>query len=187
MARVESLKPEALCTLCDPEQFDFKTTADLEDLTEVLGQARAVEALQFGIGIRREGYNLFVLGASGTGKHHVVQQFLGERAAREPIPSDWCYINNFAEAHKPHVLKLPAGMGVRLRGDIERLMNDLRTAIPAAFESEEYRTRRHELEEQIKEQHEHAFQELHQQAESHQIASPFHHVPAPSFDRAMTA
>jgi len=170
MARVESLKPEALCTFCDPEQFDFKTTADLEDLTEVLGQARAVEALQFGIGIRREGYNLFVLGAPGTGKHHVVQQFLGERAAREPIPSDWCYVNNFAEAHKPHVLQLPAGMGVRLRGDIDQLMNDLRAAIPAAFESEEYRTRRHELEEQIKEPHEHAFQELHQQAESHQIA-----------------
>jgi lon-related putative ATP-dependent protease len=170
MARVESLKPEALCTRCDPEQFDFKTTAELDDLTEVLGQARAVEALQFGIGIRREGYNLFVLGEPGTGKHHVVQQFLGERAARESIPSDWCYVNNFAEAHKPHVLQLPAGMGVRLRGDIEQLMNDLRVAIPTAFESEEYRTRRHELEEQIKEQHEHAFQELHQQAESHQIA-----------------
>jgi lon-related putative ATP-dependent protease len=170
MARIEPLKPEALCTRCNPEQFDFKTTAELEDLTEVLGQARAIEALQFGIGIRREGYNLFVLGAPGTGKHHVVEQFLGERSAGEPVPSDWCYVNNFAEAHKPHVLRLPAGMGVRLRGDIEQLMNDLRVAIPAAFESEEYRTRRHELEEQIKEQHEHAFQELHQQAESHQIA-----------------
>jgi len=170
MARVEPLKPEALSTRCDPAQFDFKTTAELDDLTEVLGQARAIEALQFGIGIRREGYNLFVLGAPGTGKHHVVQQFLDERAARESIPSDWCYVNNFAEAHKPHVLRLPAGMGVRLRGDIEQLMNDLRAAIPAAFESDEYRTRRHELEEQIKEQHEHAFQELHQQAEKHQIA-----------------
>jgi len=170
MAGIEPLKPEALCTRCDPNQFDFRSTNDLEDLTEVLGQDRAIQALEFGFGIRREGYNLFVLGAPGTGKHRVVEQLLHERAAKEAVPSDWCYVNNFEDAHKPHVLQLPAGMGVRLRDDMEQLMNDLRVAIPAAFESEEYRTRRHELEEQIKEQQEKAFLELHKQAETHEIA-----------------
>jgi len=167
---VEPLKPEALCTRCDPGQFSFKTTAELEELGEVIGQARAVEALHFGIGIRRNGYNLFVLGHSGTGKHRIVRQFLDDRAAQDAVPSDWCYINNFEEAHKPRVLQLPAGYGVRLRDDIDQLMNDLQAAIPAAFESEEYRARRHELEEHIKEQHERVFEELQKQAESHDVA-----------------
>jgi lon-related putative ATP-dependent protease len=170
MAPVEPLTPEALCTRCDPGQFSFQTTAELEDLTQVLGQARAVEALRFGIGIRRRGYNLFVLGEPGTGRHSVVRQFLTGQAAGEPVPSDWCYVNNFSESHKPRVLRLPAGTGVRLKRDIEQLMNDLRAAIPAAFESEEYRTRRQELEEKLKEQHESAFEELRLQAEAHGLA-----------------
>jgi lon-related putative ATP-dependent protease len=170
MSAVEPLKPEALCSRCDPAQFKFKTTADLEDVTEVLGQVRAVEALRFGIGIRRNGYNLFVLGAPGTGRHTVVRQFLADKAAQAPFPSDWCYVNNFAEAHKPRVLRLPAGTGTKLRRDMEQLMNDLRAAITSVFESEEYRARRHELEEKLKEQHESAFEELRQKAEQHGIA-----------------
>jgi len=94
-----------------PAQFTFATTADLDDLTQVLGQTRAIEALKFGIGIRRDGYNLFVLGAPGTGKRTVVRQFLDDKAAREASPPDWCYVNNFQEAHKPRVMQLPAGTG----------------------------------------------------------------------------
>jgi lon-related putative ATP-dependent protease len=170
MTRIQPLSPEALCTQCDPAQFTFKTTAELDDLTQVLGQTRAVEALKFGIGIRRDGYNLFVLGAPGTGKRTVVRQFLDEKAAHAAPPPDWCYVNNFQEAHKPHVMQLPAGTGVKLKNDMEQLMVDLRAAIPAVFESEEYRTRRQEMEDQLKEQHEQAFEELRKEAESHSIA-----------------
>jgi lon-related putative ATP-dependent protease len=170
MAPVEPLKPEALCAQCDPAQFRFQTTAELEDLSQVLGQARAVEALHFGIGIRRDGYNLFVFGEPGTGKRTVVRQFLDDKAAHEPVPSDWCYVNNFDETHKPRVLRLPPGTGQKLRRDVEQLMSDLRAAIPAAFESEEYRARRQELEEKLKEQHEQAFEGLRQEAETHSIA-----------------
>jgi lon-related putative ATP-dependent protease len=170
MTSIQPLAPEALCTQCDPAQFTFATTAELDDLTQVLGQARAVEALKFGIGIRRDGYNLFVLGEPGTGKRTVVRQFLDEKAAREAPPPDWCYVNNFQEAHKPRVMQLPAGTGVKLKNDMEQLMADLRAAIPAVFESEEYRTRRQEMEEKLKEQHEQAFEELRKEAESHSIA-----------------
>jgi len=170
MAPVEPLKAEALCKTCDPAQFRFKTTADLDDLTEVLGQARAVEALQFGIGIRRSGYNLFVFGPPGTGKHTVVRDFLGEKAASAEAPSDVVYVNNFDDPHKPRAMHLPPGTGVRLRDDMDQLMSDLRAAIPALFESEEYRTRRHEMEEKLKEQHESAFDELRQEAEQHGVA-----------------
>ena len=86
---IQPLKAEMLCRGCDPGQFSFETTAELEDLTEIIGQARAVEAVQFGIGILQDGYNLFCLGPAGVGKHYIVRHFLDEKAATEPAPNDW--------------------------------------------------------------------------------------------------
>lgn len=164
------LSAEALRAHCDPEQFDFRTTDELADLDEVIGQQRATEAIRFGLGIRRAGFNLYALGEPGTGRRAVLERFLAEKAAAEPVPHDWCYVNNFTEPHKPRVLKLPAGMGVRLRAHVEQLMEDLRAAIPAVFESEEYQARRKELEEEIKEQQARAFDRLRAEAERHGIA-----------------
>ncbi len=170
MGTVKPLEAKALCTHCDPEQFSFKTTDELADLHEVIGQPRATEAIQFGIGIRREGYNLYVLGHPGVGRRTVVQRFIEARAAREPVPPDWCYVNNFEQPHVPRVLELPAGTGKRLKHDMQQLMDDLKSAIAAAFESDEYRTRRQELEEEIKEKHERIFDDLRREAEKHGIA-----------------
>ena len=166
----EPLAAHQLRQVCDPAQFDFETTDDLPDLDEILGQGRAVEAILFGIGIRHEGYNLFALGPSGTGKRTAITQFLDQKAATEPIPPDWCYVNNFEHPHKPRALRLPAGQGVVLRKDMEQLIEELRTAIPAIFESEEYRTRRQEVEEELKERQEKAFAEIQQQAQEHNVA-----------------
>jgi lon-related putative ATP-dependent protease len=170
MAIVQPLKAEQLCQTCDGSQFDFETTAELEDLNEIIGQERAVGAVQFGIGIRREGYNLFALGPSGTGKRTTISQFLDQKAAAEPVPHDWCYVNNFELSHQPRALRLPPGQGVVLYKDMEQLIEELRTAIPAAFESEDYRTRRQEVEEEFKERQEQAFGEVQQQAQERSIA-----------------
>ena len=170
MSAIKALDAAALCAHCDPNRLTFETTAELADFTEVIGQPRATDAIQFGIGIRRDGYNLFVLGAPGTGRHAVTRQFLERRAATESVPSDWCYVNNFKQPHKPRALRLPAGMGVQLHDDMAQLMEDLRSAIPTAFESEEYRARRQELEQELKERQEQAFEELRKEAESHHIA-----------------
>src|SRR3990172_5247178 len=151
MACITPLDPAALCRRCDPRQFPFETTVEVEELTEVIGQARAVDAVRFGIGIRHEGYNLFVLGPAGTGKRYLVEGFLTQRASTEPTPSDWCYVNNFAQPHKPRALRLPPGWGVKLRREMERLMEELRASLSAAFESDQYRTRRQEIEESFKE------------------------------------
>jgi lon-related putative ATP-dependent protease len=161
---VKPLNPEALYERCDPQQFRFETTADLEDLTEIIGQARAVEAVRFGIGIRRDGYNLFCLGPSGVGKHFIVRHFLEQKAATEQTPSDWCYVNNFDDPQKPRALQLPPGQGVTLRQDVERLLQELRSAIPAVFESEAYRTRKQVVEQEIKDRHDKAFEELRHKA-----------------------
>ena len=170
MTTIEPLPARQLRRMCDPSQFDFETTAELEDLGEIVGQDRAVEAILFGIGIQREGYNLFALGPSGTGKRTTIIQFLDRKAAAEPIPSDWCYVNNFEHPHRPRALQLPPGQGVVLRKDMERLVEELRTAIPAVFESEDYRTRRQEVEEELKERQEKVFGEIQQQAQERDIA-----------------
>ncbi|OGI43432.1 MAG: ATP-dependent protease [Candidatus Muproteobacteria bacterium RBG_16_64_11] len=170
MATVQRLPPGALCLRIDAGEFGFETTAQLEDLSQVIGQARAMDAIRFGIGIRHLGYNLFVLGPPGTGRHTIVHQVLEQRAKQEPDAPDWCYVSNFEQAHKPRVLRLPAGMGVTLRDDMQQLMDDLRSAIPAAFESDEYRARREEIEEELKERHEKAFEELRKRAEKNSVA-----------------
>lgn len=117
-----ALTGEALRRCCDPATFRFKTTNDLESLDDSVGQERAVEAVRFGVGMRHEGYNLFAFGPPGTGKYSLVRRYVEEKAANDPAPFDWCYVNNFAEPHKPHILRLPAGRGASLRDDMERLV-----------------------------------------------------------------
>ena len=169
MSPIAPLPPESLYRHCDPAQFPFRTTAELEELEEVLGQERAVEAVRFGIGIRSEGYNLFVMGPEGIGKRSLVHQFLDQRAEVEAAPSDWCYINNFPDPQRPRMLRLPPGRGLKLREDIDHLIEELRSALPAAFESESYRSRAQEIEEEIKERQESAFNAIREEAESHDI------------------
>lgn len=157
---MKPLPPEMVYRRCDPGQFSFQTTAELDSLDEIIGQARAVEAIQFGIGIPRDGYNLFSLGPAGTGKHYTVRHFLNARAATETAPPDWCYVNNFEQPQKPNVIGLPAGQGVMLRHDMEQLVEELRSTIPAAFETDEYRTRKQAIEGELKERHEKVFGEI---------------------------
>ncbi len=163
------LSPEALCHLCEPSQFSFTTTSELEDLTEIIGQDRAVQAVHFGIGIQREGYNLYVMGPAGMGKHTMVRQYLEQKAAGQEKPSDWCYINNFELAHKPRALRLPHGRGAELALQMEQLVEELSTVLPAAFESEEYRDHIQALEEELKAQQEKAFSELASTANKQQV------------------
>jgi lon-related putative ATP-dependent protease len=158
MPSVSPLPSEELCRVCDPNQFQFETTAELEELNEVFGQKRAVEAVEFGVGILREGYNVFCLGPSGVGKHFIVRHQLERRAAGEPLPPDWCYINNFEEPQRPLLLQLPAGEGAELRADMEQLVDELRAAIPAAFESDEYSTRKQVIISEMKDLHEKAME-----------------------------
>ncbi len=131
-------------------EFDFKTTDDLEDITEFLGQDRAYQALKFGFDIRQKGFNLFAMGPSGSGKHDSIKKFLNKKASGEQVPSEWCYVNNFEQSHRPLYLEFPAGRAIRFREDMESYVDDLKGAIPSAFDSEEFRNRRQEIEEEFK-------------------------------------
>lgn len=167
---IASLPPEALYRSCDPAQFSFATTAELADLEEVIGQERAVEAIQFGIGIRRDGFNLFALGPTGTGRYTVVRQYIEQKAQSEPTPNDWCYVYHFAQPHLPKAVEMPAGRGAQFAQDMEHLLNALSTVILAAFESDEYQLQRSNIEEEIKQKHDQAIEQLEQDAKEKQIA-----------------
>lgn len=170
MSTIPPLSPAQLYRSCDPQQFSFTSTAELDDLSEIIGQTRALDAIRFGSDIRREGYNLFVMGPQGTGKHTFVSHFLEEKARQEPVPLDLCYVNNFAQPHMPFALQLPAGTGARLCQSMRQMVEELRVAIPGAFESEEYRAKAEEVQADFTAREEQAMKELGDEAQSRQIA-----------------
>jgi lon-related putative ATP-dependent protease len=167
---VKQLSPEILYQRCDPGLFDFETTEELEDLADVIGQPRAVDAVQFGIGILHKGYNLFALGPTGTGKHALVNRYASKQAKAGKRPSDWCYVNNFQQPHKPRKLRMPPGRGVELEGDMEQLVEDLHGVIPEVFDSDEYRTRSQAIEDEFSERKEQAIGAVQEQADEKKIA-----------------
>ena len=184
------LDAESLYHSCDLSQLPFQTTADLEEEYEHLGQKRAMDALKFGIGIKHDGYNLFVLGSTGVGKNTTVKKLLAKESAAAETPSDWCYINNFTQHHKPLVLKLPAGRGNTLKSDMLQLLEELLLAIPAAFESDEYRTRVQTIQEEYKDKEIKVFKDISDRAEEKNITllrTPSGYTLAPKKDGKVLA
>ena len=135
------LIPEELTFVCDPQQFQFETTTDLPDLQQIIGQERAVRAIDFGVEIPSYGFNIYAMGPAGAGKTTTVYAFLERKAQQEPAPDDWCYVNNFVDPKRPRAIQLPAGHGNRLRDDMAEFIRDLRRAIPVTFDSEDYQRR----------------------------------------------
>jgi lon-related putative ATP-dependent protease len=166
----QPLPPALLHKACDPAEFDFATTDELADMGVVVGQERALEALRFGLGIHREGFNVFALGPAGLGKTTTVKEIVAREAEGRPAPDDWCYVHNFDEPSKPKALRLPAGQGRRLAKAMERVIEELVTALPTAFEGEEYRARAEQIEEEGKEREAQAIHDMRQMAQRERIA-----------------
>ena len=164
-----ALPAQQLHSACDPAQFPFQSTAELESLGEVIGQVRAMDAMRFGARIHHDGYNIFVLGPAGLGKHSMVRQFLDTKARDEPEPSDWCYLNNFEQPHKPLAIELPCGRGVELQQQMSHLVDYLRSAIPALFEGEDYRAKSGAIHDEFTQRQEQAFKALGDDALKQQI------------------
>jgi predicted ATP-dependent protease len=170
MMGIRKLNPDQLYHACAPEQIPFSSTAEAANHLEILGQSRALDAINFGVGIQKEGYNLYLAGSTGLGKQTALRRALGGRAAAMPTPPDWCYVNNFDRVQRPRALRLPPGRGQRLREGTERLVKDLLNALPAAFQSEEYRTRAQEITHEFEEREEKAFAALGEKAQEQGIA-----------------
>ncbi|MBV9553744.1 MAG: AAA family ATPase [Alphaproteobacteria bacterium] len=150
---------------CGPDDLPFRLSSELADAPATIGQERAAEAVAFALKMRHRGYNVYALGPPGTGRHSLVEDLLKSRAAAQSTPSDWCYVNSFADPQKPHCLELPAGQGAALAAAMKKLIDELRIALPAAFERDDYRARRDVVEQQFKARSEDSFGGLQQRAE----------------------
>ena len=161
------LDASALRRRIDPDVFPFETTRELPALKKPLGQERALRALEFGLGMESPGYNIFVLGPPGAGKHSTTTAILEEAAKTRPAPGDWVYVYNFEDAEKPLALSLPAGMGEALRKDMESLVRSLLTEIPKAFSGESYEKEKASLLKAAQEEKARAFRDLETVANGH--------------------
>ena len=170
MNETQPVDAQLLCRHCDAQAFAFASTADLAGSSNGLGQERAFAAAALAIDMAHPGYNLFVLGEPGSGRHASIRRLLEARAALAPRPSDWCYINNFIEADRPRLLKLPAGRGCDLRRDMQQFVGELAQAIAAAFESDAHHSRVEAIQGEFKNREEEGLQELGQEAQGQGVA-----------------
>ena len=164
MCPTHALTADALYRPCRPESVPFETTASATRTEAFIGQQAAIEAVQFGVAVQRDGYNLFVVGPGGVGKQSIVLQLLSQRALEERPTEDWCYVHDFPEPHRPRALALPPGRASAFRDDLERTVAELQTAVRAALEGEEYRTRRQRLERELSDRQERALRTIERQA-----------------------
>jgi len=149
---------------CDPSAFTFTTTVELPDLTEAVGQPRAVSAVEFGIEIGGDGYNVFAVGPAGTGKSSTVRDYLVRQATLLPVAPDWVYVHNFEKSSEPRAISMRAGRGQTLRRDMEKLVDDLKVAIRQAFESDAYEEKKRSVAKQYGEQQERLLSALNERA-----------------------
>jgi ATP-dependent Lon protease len=138
----KELPPEKLRWRCDPAKLKLTTTRDVDICQSIIGQERAIKALQLGLNIEHVGYNIFITGPVGTGRTTAVKKLLKHIDVKKEIPGDWCYLNNFKNSDMPRAIALPAGQGGRFKKDMEDFIAALRRDIPAVFESEHYQERK---------------------------------------------
>jgi lon-related putative ATP-dependent protease len=147
MSEAKQLTPDALRWTLDTATLPFETTDELAPLDEILGQKRGVDALMFGTGIRRPGYNILVTGAPGTGRMDAVKKVLSKVVQDGESPGDLCYLNNFKDPEAPILVRLGAGLGEKLKKKMQGLVEELKKEVPKLFESPEYLSRKNEINE----------------------------------------
>ena len=158
------LTPQELGIAAPSEQLGFRTTADLTPLTEFVGQPRALSALKAGMGIRHPSYHVYAAGISGTGKMDLILRTLHERAAKEPIPDDWVYVNNFDQPDQLVAIALQVGKGARLKQDMAGLVARLMEELPKSFQREDFGREKDRLRKNYRQQGESLFEELNRMA-----------------------
>lgn len=158
------LRPEQLKLAVEPARLGFQNTNELVGATDMIGQDRARDALQFGMAMPGQGFNIFVLGMVGTGRSTMVRRLVEQRAKEAPTPPDWVYVNNFNDPTKPRAISLPAGMGCQLRKDMDELVENIRREVHRAFESEEYAQQKANISRRLQEQESEVLAELEQKA-----------------------
>ncbi len=162
---------EMLTWRCDMSLLPFTCTADMTPLEDFIGQERAIRAIEFGLGVNKPGFNIFVTGLTGTGKTTIIKSFLKKVTAEKvpsetdgPFPEDWCYVYNFHDPDRPHILKIRRGWGKVLKADMEELIQTLQGEAKKTFESEAFARQRQSAVEQTQKQQQEMMEKLMEEA-----------------------
>jgi lon-related putative ATP-dependent protease len=169
-ARPRPLQASELRRVVNPSSLGFRTTDDLTPVNGLIGQERALKAIQFGTDIKSHDFNMFVLGPPASGKSTAVKAHLGPKAAEGPVPPDWVYVYNFENPNRPKALRLPSGRARHLAKGMIAALDELRGVLPVRFESEDYQTRRRAIDEQFRSGNEEALEALSKKANAQNIA-----------------
>jgi lon-related putative ATP-dependent protease len=164
MAR--TLDPDDLYKRCDPKFFPFKTTGDLPPLDGIIGQQRALNAIDFGLNLQSAGFNIYVLGDSGTGKTSAIRSFISKKAEMEIVPPDWCYVFHFKDPGDPIAIWLEPGRGAEFQKDMQEFIARLKVEIPKVYEEKEYKRRKNAATEELQKTQRAMFEVLEREAES---------------------
>ncbi|NOR57327.1 MAG: AAA family ATPase [Sulfurimonas sp.] len=167
---LNSLKISDLFHPCDPKLFSFTTTDELELLEQPIGQTTAIEAVNFGVNIKQDGYNIFAMGPSGSGKHSAIMSFLQAKSSVKESPSDWCYVNNFKSNQKPISIELASGKGAQFKEDINELIELIRIILPTIFENNSYRNENEAINQKYVNEQSAIFLELQEEAKNHDVS-----------------
>jgi lon-related putative ATP-dependent protease len=162
---MKRLSVEDLYRCCDETVLKFETTEELSPLEGTIGQARALDAINFGLSLESRGFNIFLLGENGTGKMSTIRGILGKESLNKPVPSDWCYVYNFRDPDAPMAVSLEPGQSVIFQKDMDELVKTLRTEIPKVFESKEYEKQKNKTMEEFQKRQRDLFGSLENEAQ----------------------
>ena len=141
MTKKYEINAADLRCICDPKIFKFKNTSQIKPLDKVIGQQRAVQAIDFGLNMKSPGYNIFVTGVEGTGKSTIVKDIVTKIAKTLPRPDDWCLVNNFKDQFRPKAIAVSSGKAVQFGRMVNKCIEDLQQDLPSALESKPYLNR----------------------------------------------
>ena len=123
---------------CDPSIFKFKTTEELDNIETGIGQERGIKALEFGLNVDINGYNLYLEGPAGVGKTMYTKHYLDKISKKQKTPCDWCYIYNFENPNEPIALPLHAGQGKEFKEQMEVFIKDIKNDLKNTFNNEDF-------------------------------------------------
>jgi len=141
----KELSPDRLSWTLDPKKIPFESSDECEVCEGIIGQERALKAIQTGLDIHSLGYNIFVTGMVGTGRTTTIKQLLEKMRKEEEKPDDILYVNNFIKPDEPTLIILPAGQGKHFKEAMEHLIGMLKSTIPELLKSKYYTEKRDEI------------------------------------------
>ncbi len=169
MPEKHKVKTMHLTRRCEEDPFHFKTTAELEPLDSIIGQHRAVEAIKFGLNMKRPGYHIFITGPEGTGKSTIARDILMNHAQNQKVPNDLCLVNNFDDEYCPRTIEIPAGTAVFFSQRMIQYIKILKTKFQEAFENQSFQEKQKEITKEYTEKQRHFFSEVEASAQKLEI------------------